>query len=788
MISTYTAGSRDPAVFSPNIIIMKKLGTSFFVAFLGLLTTGQAQVLSIQMEDATNITGARTPLIVKGIVGNAVRFDGYSQYFSQAADLSGCTSDVTFSLWTALETYPMMNIDIDREEYTSLAGNIDESAKTGMSFDVSNRGNYQFKCYVNNSVIVVQGTGTLPKYQWNNLVATITIPASGRGSVSLYLNGQKVASGTTARNASFSSGSAAFLVGKNTNDVRQDKFLLNTINGIVDNINIYNTTWSDSEVASAYTAELPAEAPQLAFPAEYWANELLRPKFHGMPSHAWTNESHGMTWFDGKYHVFFQKNGNGPYMCRLHWGHIVSENLYNWTEVKTAIDPAENYDVKGCWSGCVVEDEKIFGSYPGIIYTGVDYAKAMISFASPTDASLIDWTKASNNPRINGRPAGLSDDFRDPYFFRTEHGAYIIVGSSKGGIGCCTLHKYNEGTGNWSNDGTLFFQGTNVSSHGTFWEMPNVTPMGDGRYLFTVTPQNTGLGVRTLYWVGKIDEAGKFQPIDGTWPRTVELSGMTKDGYGLLSPTIYQKDGKTIALGIVPDKVASSVNYDLGWAHCYSLPREWSLDANGLLQQKPYSGLTGMRKAEDAYSKANFQLNGTEALSTVAGRQVEVCATFQATGAAFGIDVLKSGSGQARISLSGSTLTVDLTSLARINNDGHSFGGRYESALPTPIEVGSEVKLHVFLDGSILDIFINDTYAASIRVFANDADATSVALFAEQNTQVVSAQAWNLDPSQGSGQAIEEVRADSKPCPSGIVYRIEDDHSLHLYRGEVRIF
>lgn len=767
---------------------MKKLGTTLFVASLGLLTVGQAQVLSIKMDDATNITGARTPLIVKGVVGDAVRFDGYSQYLSQPADLSSCTSDVTFSLWTALETYPMMNIDIDREEYTSLAGNINEGAKTGMSFDVSNRGNYQFKCYVNNSVIVVNGTGTLPKYQWNNLVATVTIPASGRGSVSLYLNGQKVASGTTARNASISCGTAAFLVGKNTNDVRQDKFLLNTINGIVDDINIYNTTWSADEVDSNYKSQLPAEAPQLSYPAKYWADEIHRPKFHGMPSHAWTNESHGMTWSDGKWHVFFQKNGNGPYMCRLHWGHIVSDNLYNWTEVKTAIAPAEYYDIKGCWSGCVAEDEKIFGQYPGIIYTGVDYGKAMISFASPTDATLIDWTKASNNPRINGRPAGLSDDFRDPFFFRTEHGAYIIVGSSKGGVGCCTLHKYNEGTGNWSNDGTLFFQGTNVSSHGTFWEMPNVTPMGDGRYLFTVTPQNTGLGVRTLYWVGKIDADGKFLPIDGTWPRTVELSGMTKDGYGMLSPTIYQRDGKTIALGIVPDKVASSVNYDLGWAHCYSLPREWSLDANGLLLQKPYSGLAGMRKEEGAYTNPGFQLNGTETIPTVSGRQVEVCATFQSTGSAFGIDVLKSGNSQARISLSGSTLTVDLTSLARINNDGGSFGGRYESTLPTTIEVGQEVKLHVFLDGSILDIFVNDTYAASIRIYANDADATGVALFAERNTQVVSAYAWNLDPSQDASQAIEEVRTDSKPSTSGVVYRIEDDHSLHLYRGDVRIF
>ncbi|MBQ5458576.1 MAG: hypothetical protein IIT61_07650, partial [Bacteroidales bacterium] len=61
----------------------------------------------------------------------------------------------------------------------------------------------------------------------------------------------------------------------------------------------------------------------------------------------------------------------------------------------------------------------------------------------------------------------------------------------------------------------------------------------------------------------------------------------------------------------------------------YSLPREWSLDNNGLLQQKPYSGLTGMRQKEGAYSKDSFQLNGTETIPTVTGRQVEVCATFQ---------------------------------------------------------------------------------------------------------------------------------------------------------------
>ena len=750
-----------------------------------------AQVATITLDDAAGVVGARQALVVPGVKGQAVRFDGYSQYLQQSVDLSAVQKELTFSLWCALETYPMMNIDVDKEEYTSIAGNLDASAKTGFAFQVSNRGSYQFQVYVNNSIITLQGTGTLPKYQWNQLVGTVLIPASGRGTATLYLNGEQITTGNAARNATVSCGEAPMLIGKGATDVKSDVFLLNTINGIVDDVNIYNNVWSAEEVAAAYegAGSTMHNAPQLSYPAEYWADDVLRPKFHGMPSHAWTNECHGMTYSDGKYHLFFQKNGNGPYMCRLHWGHIESENLYDWTEVRTAIDPAESYDVKGCWSGCVAEDETIFGERPGIIYTGVDYAKAMISFASPTDATLEQWTKASNNPRINGRPSGLSDDFRDPYFFRTTSGAYIIVGSSKGGVGCCTLHKYNESTGTWSNDGQIFFQGTSASTHGTFWEMPNVTPMGGDLWLFTCTPQNTQLGVRTLYWVGKIGTDGKFQPIDGSWPRTVELSGMTRDGYGMLSPTIYQKDGKTLALGIVPDKVAGSVNRDLGWAHCYSLPREWSLDENNLLVQRPYSGLQGMRVSEGAYSKQNFQLNGVETMAGVSGHQVEVCATFQAGSAAYGIDLLKEGDKAAKVRINGSTVSVDLTTLSRTANDNGVFNGRYEATLPATIQTGQEVKLHVFLDGSILDLFVNDTYAASIRLFCSAADNVGVALVTEANTQVVDAKAWNLDPRQDTPGAIEQVSTEPLTTVDQPRWQIsEHDHSLHLYHQGRMVF
>ncbi len=54
-------------------------------------------------------------------------------------------------------------------------------------------------------------------------------------------------------------------------------------------------------------------------------------------------------------------------------------------------------------------------------------------------------------------------------------------------------------------------------------EMPNITKIGD-KWLFTATPLNTGVGVRTLYWTGSINADGTFAP-DSRTPKTVEMAG-----------------------------------------------------------------------------------------------------------------------------------------------------------------------------------------------------------------------------------------------------------------------
>ena len=517
--------------------------------------------------------------------------------------------------------------------------------------------------------------------------------------------------------------------------MKSGPFLLNTFCGAIDDIRISNEV---TDFTLIDLVDYSQHTPDFSYPAVRYDAMPWRPQVHGMPSGSWTNESHGMTFSGGRYHLFFQKNANGPYMSRLHWGHISSANLCEWREEPIAIYPGEPFDIKGCWSGCVYEQ----GADTYILYTAVDNERARIVQAKAQDESLSRW--GEKKVVIDGRPAGLSDDFRDPYYFEANGRQYIIVGTGKNGIGACTLHRYEGGA--WTNDGTIFFQGGSQAQHGTFWEMPNVTPMGDGRYLFTCTPLGMSSGVRTLCWVGTIGTDGKFTPTSDM--QYLEMGGISRDGYGLLSPTICQYGGKTLMLGIVPDKLPTQANFEMGWAHNFSLPREISLAADGSLLQKPYSGLTAMRTTT-SFAKEGVLL-GTESLAPVSGRQIELLGEFTVASGSCGFNFLKSGSRQVSLTYNADNgiLTLDMTSLDRTVNDG-VYGGTYSVALPKKVALGGRLKLHVFLDGSIADIFVNDMWAYSVRIFPNDAAQTEAEAFATAGMQA-SIHAWTLDARQQS--------------------------------------
>lgn len=690
------------------------------------------------------VQGCRKQVSVPAAVGKGWRTDGYSSYLTMPiADLIPKTTlgvnmrdsvvdKLTVSLWCAVETYPMMTAQMQDEanpQFCMVASTIDDTAHTGWTFEMSNTGLLRFRCYSSGWHIQIDAPSKLARHQWHHLIAIID---GYNERVKVYDNGQLL--GETRCMYDVSIGDKPLLLGKHEKDTLDGMFPMNYFNGIIDEVRIDTGIWNAARIAADI---VPQHSVDMNVPVSAYADDICRPRYHGMPSQCWTNESHGLCYENGRWHLFFQKNGNGPYMSRLHWGHISSPDLCHWHEEAVALAPEMLYDQLGCWSGCIVRDE-LTGGVPWALYSAVNGNHCELMFANPTDADMIGWNK-------QGKPAircSFVDDFRDPYFFRANGKPYIIVGCADQGLGIATLQRYENGY--WTSDGDIFFKATATADAGSFWEMPTITPMGNGRWLFTCTPMSTSRGVRTLYWTGRIDGNGHFVA-DYSDPHTIELEDLAKDGYGLLSPTICQHGGKTIALGIVPDKVSSTLNYTLGWAHLYSFPREWTLDG-GELVQRPYSGLQALRT--DTTVVINHRIvSGGESLSPIMGRSVELCGTFLLDSAKVGFTLLQNTYGGLHVYLDPETsqLVVDMTTISRRANDTGVFDGIYRASIPQGVSAGQTAKLDVWFDHSILDIFVNDKYAVSIRVYPYDYTANDCAIYVDGGQAIAKEiQAWGL--------------------------------------------
>ena len=710
------------------------------------------EVVTGQTFDVDGQFGAES---APGVRGRALYLDGYTSYVGMRARDCNVGQKATVVLWVAVQSYPIVKVDDPNPgSQTCIVDCIDHANRRGFGYFIGFDGQYSFQAYVGGELAVVNVPRPLPRYRWNCLVAEID---GAEGKLRLYNNythgDAPVAEGSCAR-GDFRLGDNTMHVGQNSWEVwlgdpvnaPADAFRTTAFGGLLDELEVHDCCIPLDQLA-AMRADNP---PVLAAPAErYDPEDRWRPRFHGQPSAGWTNETHGLVHYDGRWHLFFQKNAAGPYMARLHWGHLTSDNLLEWTEERIAVAPGETMtadnalfdaDMKGCWSGCVYTD----GGRPEALYTAVDYGRARIFGASPVDNSLISWTK-NLSPLIDGRPDGLSDDFRDPYFFRADGQPYIIVGSQADGRSAVTLHRLENGT--WTRHSRdFFFYGGDTGTDGVFAEMPSVTRLPDGRWLFVYSPIGTSVGARTLYRIGTIDGQGHWQNVGGyDAPRAFDLFG--RDGFGLMSPSIVNHDGRVIALGIVPDKVASCENKAMGWAHCYSLPRELSVDADGNMWQR------AARETDDLYadrhfSRSNTTLSGVMPTGNVSGRRVRVRGAVTPDGKPFGIRFFKNPANpehsHAALTFDpeAHTVSVSLRHLPRIVNDGYPYDGLYTATLPDDIAPGRELVFDLIIDHSVIDLFVNDRYAASVRVFPHDYDGTAVEAFAEGTAAIRTFDAW----------------------------------------------
>lgn len=448
-----------------------------------------------------------------------------------------------------------------------------------------------------------------------------------------------------------------------------------------------------------------------------FANDPQRPSYHPIPDANWTNEPHGLVFHKGRYHLFYQKNPKAPVWDRIHWGHLSSADLLDWVEEPIALAPEPGYDQRGIWSGdCVIN-----GDEPTIIYTGVDGVKAGICLATSSDG-MKTWRKHPKNPVIATRPDGFLD-FRDPHVWKDGDHWHALIGSGVPGKGGTALLYRSQDLVKWEYRKPL------LAGDGTFWEMPVFVPITKDKWLLYVTTVEKGAPARGLYWIGTWKDE-TFTP-DATEPRQLDVINH------MLSPAMTRTpDGRLLAIGIIPETRDRKEQIKAGWANTFSLPRELTLGPTGALIQRPAVEIQRL------HGKAIFQgctdiKPDQRQLLEVTGDQSEIIAQFApGTAQQFGLRVRCSPDGEEETLIYydalSRTINIDRTkSSLNPEVERTTRSGRFLLAESEPL------MLQVFLDHSVIEVFLNGREAFATRVYPTRNDSTHIGLYASGGIAVL---------------------------------------------------
>ena len=351
-----------------------------------------------------------------------------------------------------------------------------------------------------------------------------------------------------------------------------------------------------------------------------------RPAFHLSSRVGWMNDPNGFSFYQGKYHLFYQYFPYNTVWGPCHWGHAVSEDLIHWEYLPATLAPDEEYDKDGCFSGSAAD---LPDGRQMLIYTGV-LKKEMEdgSFRELQQQCLafgdgLNYEKYDQNPILTKKdlPEGCSAyDFRDPKIWKEEDGTYRMVAccATPGRDARIVMFSSQDGI-RWGK-GQLLIQ--NFDRFGKVWECPDFFRM-DGKWILLTSPMDMlpeGFeyhnGNGTLCLIGDYDEEkGVFTP---QHDQSID--------YGIdfyATQTILSPDGRRIMIAWMQNW-DTTPGYRLdptSWFGQMTIPRELSIQ-NGRLYQWPVRELEQIRRNRILYE--NVYVNGEMELDGITGRCVDL--------------------------------------------------------------------------------------------------------------------------------------------------------------------
>ncbi|MCC9077445.1 glycoside hydrolase family 32 protein [Litorilinea aerophila] len=449
------------------------------------------------------------------------------------------------------------------------------------------------------------------------------------------------------------------------------------------------------------------------------AADPTRPIYHFRPPANWMNDPNGTIYHNGYYHLFYQHNPYDDQWGHIHWGHARSTDLVHWEHLPIALWPSTELGEAHCFSGCA----RVNGQgQPMLFYTKVGpdqdgHRPPNEQWAALGDPDWITWQKHPANPILSLETHGgppFEGDWRDPYIFEEAGRTFLVLGGAFDEVAAVALYEADDDSlTRWHYRGLLH---QSPRSAVRFHECPNFFKVGDQWILLT----------------------SPYRPVEyltGTFH--LDSLTFTPSRHGILDPgqgqvpnfyatnTLYDPTGRCILLGWVRGFPPGR-----GWNGCLALPRVLTLGPDGIPRQSPVPEVAQLRAEHTAC--ADLPLSPSGYVLDAEGDALEIhlsCRLGKAQAVELRLRRSPDGEEAIPVTWDGRSLTVAGT------------------AVPLAEPTQPALKLQLFLDRSVLELFADDGRIAVTRVIQADPGHQGLELRAQGGTaHVESLDIWRMRP------------------------------------------
>lgn len=458
-------------------------------------------------------------------------------------------------------------------------------------------------------------------------------------------------------------------------------------------------------------------------------NNIWRNKNHIEMPFGLVNDPNGLSYFNGKYHIFYQWNPFGCEHKTKHWALVKTTDFVNFTKPEIILKPEDWFDKNGCYSGgAYVKDDILKLFYTGNVKNEKDERESY--------QCIVDYNKDGSfekrGPIIPKQPDGYTAHFRDPMIFVNEGIYYMVLGVQRENLTGAALIYKSDDIEKWELVGELE---TDMKEFGYMWECPNIIKVNDDKYAFLFSPQGleaeefknqniyqSGYVIGNLdFKVPQLENHSEFKEIDM--------------GFDFYAPQVFTHNDKNIMIGWVgmPDKDSEYPSGENGgWMFPLTLPRVLEYKDN-VLYQKPLKEVENLREKQIVSVK---DLNINEYSLDLDSSNIEI-----------DLELLLEESTFIDFKFVFRDEYINLTynkenGVCIIDRNNMKLGGK--GIRKFKLNVDKTLKLHMFIDNSVMEIYYQEGLETTTLMYFPKFDDFKIEIKSDNKVKMSELNIWNL--------------------------------------------